>query len=65
MQGWTSILLVVVVLGAAQMFVLAMIGALLVLAVRAPDAAALAGAAARGPLSITLQAGPSDPDGTR
>ncbi len=40
-------------------------GALLVLAVRAPDAAALAGAAARGPLSITLQAGPSDPAGRR
>ena len=38
-------------------------GALLVLAVSTPDAAALAGAAARGPLSITLHAGPSDPTG--
>ena len=36
-------------------------GALLVLAVGATDAAALAGAAARGPLSITLQPNRSDP----
>ena len=40
-------------------------GALLVLAVRASDAAALAGAAARGPLSITLHAGLSEPTGAR
>ncbi len=40
-------------------------GALLVLAVGGPDAAALAGAAARGPLSITLHAGPPDPSAGR
>ena len=40
-------------------------GALLVLAVGGPDAAALAGAAARGPLSITLHAAPSDPSSGR
>lgn len=40
-------------------------GALLVLAVGASDAAALAGAAARGPLSITVHAGLSEPTGAR
>ncbi|MBC7640281.1 MAG: hypothetical protein H7231_10910 [Rhodoferax sp.] len=40
-------------------------GALLVLAVGASDAAALAGAAARGPLSITFHAGLSEPTGAR
>lgn len=40
-------------------------GALLVLAVGASDAAALAGAAARGPLSITVHAVLSEPTGAR